>query len=106
MIKAIATITEGGETKILATGPTGDCLKVAREAGLKIKGLGDACVQVFSTGGIIYNDDGRKADYQRRLAAAENAAKAAPANIESDEKPAPKKVAKKAAKKVANKSTD
>jgi len=88
MIKAIAIKTaKDGKTSILHVGLKGDCLKVAREEGAKIGKLGDACVQVFS--GSIFNDDGRKADYQSRLAADQKA---------KADKPAAKKAAKKAAK--------
>lgn len=100
MIKAIAIRTpKGGKSEILATGRVGDCLDVARAAGLEIKNIGDAVVQVFSyTGeGAIFNDDGRKADYQRRLAEAEAKAQDAkePAPKSEEPKPAPAKKATK-----------
>lgn len=94
MIKAIAIKqSKSGKVEILHAGLKGDCLKVAREEGLKIKEIGDATVQVF--GGSIFNDDGRKASYQARKAAAEGSPK-----------PAAKKAAKTAAKKAAKVSTD
>ena len=66
MIKALAIkTTKDGKTEILHAGLKGDCLKIARAEGLKIKNLGDACVQVFS--GSLFNDDGRKGDYLKRL---------------------------------------
>jgi hypothetical protein len=116
MIKAIAIkSTKDGKTEILHAGLKGDCLRIAREEGLKIKGLGDACVQVFSKS--VFNDDGRKAIYQANLEkdqkrAEEEARKRAAdakakriADLESElaqargeSKPAAKKAAKKAAK--------
>lgn len=117
MIKAVAIREKDGKVEILHAGLKGDCLRIAREEGLKIKNIGDACVQVFS--GSIFNDDGRKASYQAKLdadqkKAAEEAQKRAAAlkaekvkqlEAELEEakdaasgKPAAKKVAKKVAK--------
>lgn len=118
MIKAIAIKTDkDGKVSILASGLKGDCLKVAREEGLKLKGIGEATVQVFS--GAIFNDDGRKAAYQAQLQAdqaraeaeAEKRAKEAKAKridalkaelAEAEGTTTPTPPAKKAAKKTAN----
>ena len=108
MIKAIAILTKGDKTEILATGRAGECLKVAREAGLKISPRGAARTQVFSSEGCIFSDDGKKADYQRRLTESENASKASDSALDSAEPaPAPaKKAARKTAKKASKQSAD
>lgn len=98
MIKAIAVITKGGKTEILEVGRVGECRAVALKAGLAISPMGSAVVQVFSE--CSYNDDGRKADYQRRLEADEKATRAAGESLTEE---APAKSAAKVAKKKAGK---
>lgn len=109
-MKAIAAITQGDETRVLCAGLVSHCLDAAKDAAAEIKEPGAALVTVFTAAkGRIFSDDGRKADYWRRVREAEKQAEVAESGLDADPTPPPppaKKATKRATKKAAKLGAD
>ena len=89
-LQSVCLLTKGGKTTLLHAGSHVDCVAAMREVGDKFKSINEGFAQVIDRDGKHDHDDGSRADYQRRLAAAKAGAESPP----STKKAAKKKAAK------------